>query len=36
MSPKSKILVTSAAGRVGRDAVKLLLELGYPVRAFVH
>lgn len=36
MSTKPLILVTSAAGRTGRDTVRLLLEKGYPVRALVH
>ena len=36
MSPRPKILVTSAAGRTGRETVRMLREKGYPVRAFVH
>lgn len=36
MSTKPKILVTSAAGHVGRAAVKELLSSGYSVRAFVR
>lgn len=36
MSEKPKILVTSAAGRTGQAAVAMLLELGFPVRAFVR
>lgn len=33
---KARILVTSAAGRTGSETVRLLLERGYKVRAFVH
>ncbi len=33
---KARTLVTSAAGRTGSEAVRLLLEKGYSVRAFVH
>jgi uncharacterized protein YbjT (DUF2867 family) len=33
---KARTRVTSAAGRTGREAVRLLLEKGYSVRAFVH
>ncbi len=33
---KPKILVTSAAGHTGAPAVKQLLEMGFPVRAFVR
>lgn len=36
MTSKPRILVTSAAGRTGRDTVLMLLERGYPVRAFVR
>lgn len=36
MSTKPKILVTSAAGRIGSAAVSELLKKGYPVRAFVR
>lgn len=36
MSSRPRILVTSAAGRTGRETVRLLLEMGYPVRAFVR
>ena len=36
MTAKPAVLVTSAAGRIGRDTVRFLLEKGYPVRAFVH
>ncbi|WP_302476819.1 NmrA family NAD(P)-binding protein [Ruegeria atlantica] len=36
MPSSPKILVTSAAGRVGRDTVKQLLQDGHEVRAFVH
>lgn len=36
MSTSPKILVTSAAGRIGRDAVRLLREAGCDVRAMVH
>ncbi|MGH1352592.1 MAG: NmrA family NAD(P)-binding protein [Methyloligellaceae bacterium] len=33
---KAKILITGAAGRTGAAAVYQLLEMGYPVRAFVR
>ncbi len=33
---KPKILVTSAAGHTGAATVKLLLDMGFPVRAFVR
>ena len=33
---KPRILVTSAAGHVGQPTVLKLLQMGYPVRAFVH
>ena len=36
MSEVPKILVTSAAGRIGRDTVRLLLNAGHDVRAMVH
>ena len=36
MTVKPKILVTSAAGHVGRPVVLQLRQLGYPVRAFVR
>ena len=36
MSNQSRILVTSAAGRIGRDAVRFLLQAGHDVRAMVH
>lgn len=36
MPDTPKTLVTSAAGRVGRDAVRFLLEAGFEVRAMVH
>lgn len=36
MTDTLKILVTSAAGRVGRDAVRLILDAGFEVRAMVH
>ncbi|WP_298260247.1 NmrA family NAD(P)-binding protein [uncultured Litoreibacter sp.] len=36
MTVNQKILVTSAAGRVGRDAVRFLIESGFEVRAMVH
>lgn len=36
MTVKPRILVTSAAGHVGRETVRQLLQAGYPVRAFVH
>ncbi|MDU8913179.1 NmrA family NAD(P)-binding protein [Aestuariicoccus sp. MJ-SS9] len=36
MPNPSKILVTSAAGRIGRDAVAFLIEAGHEVRAMVH
>ncbi|MGB0659816.1 MAG: NmrA family NAD(P)-binding protein [Mangrovicoccus sp.] len=36
MPTKPKILVTSAAGRVGRQTVTNLREKGYPVRAFLR
>jgi len=36
MPPKSVILVTSAAGKTGLPTSLKLLELGFPVRAFVR
>ena len=33
---KPKILVTAAAGHTGAAAVYQLLEMGFPVRAFVR
>lgn len=36
MTQKPRILVTTASGRTGRDTVRMLLEKGFPVRAFVH
>ncbi|MGI9462403.1 MAG: NAD(P)H-binding protein, partial [Aestuariivirgaceae bacterium] len=36
MSTKPKILITSAAGKTGRQVSLQLLEKGYPVRAFVR
>ncbi len=36
MSRKPKILVTAAAGHTGSAAVYQLLEMGFPVRAFVR
>lgn len=36
MSTSPKILVTSAAGKTGRHVTKQLLQLGFPVRAFVR
>lgn len=33
---QTRILVTSAAGRTGSETVRLLLEMGYEVRAFVR
>lgn len=36
MPKHSKILVTSAAGRIGRDTVETLLNAGYEVRAMVR
>lgn len=36
MTNTPHILVTSAAGRIGRDTVRFLLESGFGVRAMVH
>lgn len=36
MSTSTKVLVTSAAGHIGNDAVRLLIQNGYQVRAFVR
>lgn len=36
MSTSPKILVTSATGHIGQHAVRLLVECGYQVRAFVR
>ncbi|MQQ10290.1 NAD(P)H-binding protein [Epibacterium sp. SM1979] len=36
MANAQKILVTSAAGRIGRDAVRFFLESGFEVRAMVR
>ena len=36
MTTKPKILVTAAAGHVGSASARLLVDMGYPVRAFVR